>query len=264
MVNFKTAAAVISKFNKNRSFQSHRKSAVMKLEDFVDEDHSIPPHNLASTGDLDALRDSTEVFGLTLRERDRNKATLLHHASRACQLPVMQFLIENGVELDAVDESGNTALYLAAMACDIDGISLLLQSGASSDLLNHERNAPLHLAAKDMSGHSLKACLSHPINVHIRGQHNHSVLHILCETDNVEGCKVIKEYVMMKLLNNCLELLKICEDYSLTPIHLAVRKNAHRVLEHVATYWKELGLSTHTLFDLINEERAHPYMLLLN
>ena len=198
------------------------------------------------------------MFGLTLRERDRNKATLLHHASRACQLPVMQFLIENGVELDAVDESGNTALHLAAMACDIDGISLLLQSGASSDLLNHERNALLHLAAKDMSGHNLKACLSHPINVHIRGQHNRSVLHILCETDNVEGCKVMNEFIKIQQLNDCQEPLKTCDDDDFTPIYLAARKNAYRILEREIACWKEMGQSVWLLFDLMNEKINTP------
>ena len=259
-VRFKAAATIISNLSKSNSAQnnSSRKKVILKLEDSVDAYHSTPPHNLASTGDLDALQDSIEVFGLTLRERDRNKATLLHHASKACQLPVMQFLIENGVELDAVDESGNTALHLAAMACDIDGINLLLQSGASSDLLNRERNALLHLAAKDMSGNSLKACLSHPINVHIRGQHNRSVLHILCETDNVEGCKVIKEYIKMKRLEKFLEPLKNSDDYGFTPVHLAAKKNAHRVLEHVITCWKEVGRSLEVLFDLINEEYSTP------
>ena len=265
-VRFKAAATIISNLSKSNSAQnnSSRKKVILKLEDSVDAYHSTPPHNLASTGDLDALQDSIEVFGLTLRERDRNKATLLHHASKACQLSVMQFLIENGVELDAVDESGNTALHLAAMACDIDGINLLLQSGASSDLLNHERNALLHLAAKDMSGHSLKACLSHPINVHIRGQHNRSVLHILCETDNVEGYKVMNEFMKVQQLNNSTENLKISDNDGFTPIHLAAKKNAHRVLEHIFICWKEMGQSAEVLFDLINESKNTPLQIAVN
>ena len=260
MVYFKstaTAITIASNLSKSRPFLCS-KVAVRKLENFVDAEHSTPPHILASRGDLHALQDSVKVFGLTLRERDTDSATLLHHGSNACQLLVIQFLIDSGVELDATDRSGNTALHLAATACHADVISLLLESGASCSILNYERCSPLHLAARDMSGKSLRACLSYPIDIFIKGPCNRTIFHILAETDNIEGRKAMKTHMTMQQSGDSAKSLKITDDDGFTPVHLAARKNSYRVLEDVISVWKEIGKSPAIIFDLINNENSTP------
>ena len=264
MSHFKSAATAVisvSTLGKGKTIKGF--NTFTNFEDAVDKQHIIPPHIHASNGNLHALKASIDAFSLSLKERGKDNSTLLHHAARSRQLAIMEFLVENKIDLDAVDNSGNTALHLSVMACHVDGIHLLLKAGASCSLLNNDLNSPLHLAAKELTGETFKACLAHPVDIYVRGPRNRTILHIISENDNFEACKAFKEYMDKKCPNSSVksgakDRLCIGDDDGFTPAHLAARKNSHKVLEHVFSYWGENGCSIENLFDLINEEYSTP------
>jgi len=71
-------------------------------------------HDAASQGNLDALKQAVEENEALLFQRDVNGWMPLHYAVRAGSIPVIQFLIDNGVDINEKSSAGvGTALYWA-------------------------------------------------------------------------------------------------------------------------------------------------------
>ena len=220
------------------------------------------PQILASEGKLEALKNSIESYGLTLKEKDRNECTLLHHAAATNQVAVVQYLIESGISLDAMNKDGNTALHIATINGNTETIHLLLHSGASDTILNSKKEAPLHIAAVGTDKALVPAFLEHnSIDLVVRGYQNRTPLHIIAETDNLEGCKVFHQVVMaQEEADNTETKFKLCaaDEDGLTPIHLAARCNSHLVLDFCITKSKEHGYPIETVLGFLDEENSTP------
>ena len=261
MVKFKSVVTAIDAASTLNQPQC-RKSCIVLLENFTNYEHKLPPQVLAASGNLEELCASVKAFGLTLKERDRDHSTLLHHATSTNQVAVMQYLIENGISMNATDKDGNTALHVAVLKGHVNAVHLLLNSGASTVILNSAKDAPLHIAAREKSCQVLKAYLSYPVDLLIKGYRNRNVVHTLAEMDNVDGCKLIHEYVMKRESEYVDEEkgFRLCskDDDDLTPIHLAARKNSYQTLEFFILKSQEHGYSLDKIFEFIDEENSTP------
>ena len=183
----------------------------------------IPPQILASSGDIETPKHSDS--SLSLKEKSRDGATLLHHAAHASQLAVMKYLVEEEAELDAADSSGNTSLHLSILACHIEGIHFLLEAGASSSAKNKDGNTLLHLAAKELTGKAAGACFEHSIDVDVTGPRNRTIFHAIAEADNIEAFKWHCEKSEMACTESeVIEELSKSDDDGFAATHLAERK----------------------------------------
>lgn len=251
-IHFKSAVTVVSSLSKCKH-KSH--ASTTTLEDLVHHPSHAggePPHRLAAAGKLEALKECVKVLGLSLKEKDKNCRTLLHHAAWENQASVVQYLLENGIEIDAVDKTGNTALHVATWEGSAECISLLLQSGASTTILNNSKVAPIHMTTNDMSGRALRAYLSHPgsIDYTLKGLRNRTLLHMMAAVDNVESCKA--------LCAKSDEKFCACErdDNGLNALHLAARNNSHRVLDYMLQHCK--NHSVDALLSIVDQEDSTP------
>jgi ankyrin repeat protein len=222
-----------------------------------------------SNGNLEALKEAVGAFGLTLKETDKTLSTLLHHASSANQLLVMQYLIDNGAELDAADKDGNTPLHVAASKGNAEAVHLLLDSGVNTTTFNNGGDAPLHTAGKEKSGQALGAFLAHSrVDWGLKGFRNRTVMHVIAEADNLECCKVLHEKVVKKVGDGprkpCSPHTQhnrhVCacskDDDGLTAIHLAARMNSHRVLEYIIQQCK--NHHPNFVLESVDEENGTP------
>jgi ankyrin repeat protein len=75
------------------------------------------------------------------------KNTLLHIASRYCQLEVIRILIQRKAHINIGDADGDTALHHAAISGNVEIIKILLDKEMSVDLTNAQNSTPLHLSA---------------------------------------------------------------------------------------------------------------------
>jgi uncharacterized protein len=71
----------------------------------------------------------------------------LRNASLKGRMPVVRRAIQQGVKIDAGDESGQTPLMLASFGGNADIVRLLLDNGAQVNTSNAEGRTPLHFAA---------------------------------------------------------------------------------------------------------------------
>ncbi|WP_078120607.1 ankyrin repeat domain-containing protein [Thiosocius teredinicola] len=81
----------------------------------------------------------------TLRDDDENTALMLLNTPDA---DIVRFLVEQGVDINAVNKDGDTALHVAARERLIDYVELLLTNGADLNLKNARGETPLLLAAQ--------------------------------------------------------------------------------------------------------------------
>ncbi len=220
---------------------------------------SVPVLTLVTEGRLEELKSAIQEHNLTLTEVDENGRTLLHNAILHNQELIMSFLIDSGGDVDAVDNKGNTPLHLAADNDLPEACHLLLTNGANDSILNKDAFAPLHIAARGKNM-ALSAILDHPINTSVQGHRGMTVVHVICEHDNVEGMDIIQTKIIVDLLKTKKTGFKLLapDDNGLTPIHLAARKNSYRVLDYIIRRAIEFGHDIDLVFGFLDEDNSTP------
>lgn len=112
----------------------------------------------ANTQNISPLRLSLEsqngsaewlVNSSTISARDGSGNSVLHYASE-WSLPndVMNFLIQKGADVNAVNGNGETPLFSAAKADNADAIDSLVKSGAALNARDNLGSGPLHAAVR--------------------------------------------------------------------------------------------------------------------
>ncbi len=106
------------------------------------------PLDVAARGELDLLRSMVEndPSVVTYRTRDTKK-TPLHHAVTYRKLAVVEFLIEHGADVNAIDWTGMTPLHIAATMNQIAVAKALVRAGADVEAADKFGDRPLHSAA---------------------------------------------------------------------------------------------------------------------
>ncbi|XP_064404178.1 transient receptor potential cation channel subfamily A member 1-like [Halichondria panicea] len=243
--------------NRSISFRTRRSSLNLEMCMYKD---SVSAVTLAAKGRLDELKTLIKEHTMTLSEVDKDGRTLLHHAALHSQELVMSFLINSGSNLDAADNKGNTALHLAAENDLPEACHHLLANGANDSILNKDLYTPLHLAVQGKNK-ALQAILDHPVEYSSAGYCSKTPLHIICENDNIEAMIIFENKVLVNLPDaekkNALKIFKT-DDSGLTPIHLAARKNSHRVLNYLIQKCTQYGYTMEEVFGFLDEDNTTP------
>ncbi|KAJ2356233.1 hypothetical protein IWW50_002837 [Coemansia erecta] len=95
----------------------------------------------ASEGDLARVKQLVEKDKSKVNEKDENGYTPLHAAASWKHLQLLQYLLDNGGDVDIVDSDGDTPLHICE---DIKCAELLLARGADPEKKNHEGLTPVH------------------------------------------------------------------------------------------------------------------------
>ncbi len=112
----------------------------------------------ANTQNVSPLRESLEsqngseqwlINSSTIAARDGSGNSVLHYAAE-WSLPndVMNFLIQKGADVNAVNGNGETPLFSAAKADNADAITSLVKSGSSLNARDNLGSGPLHAAVR--------------------------------------------------------------------------------------------------------------------
>lgn len=81
--------------------------------------------------------------------RTREGKTALHFCAEFNQLDILQYLLTNKADVDAVDQHHTTPLHLAAQVGNIESVKALLVVQANPNVSDEAGNTPLHLAAAE-------------------------------------------------------------------------------------------------------------------
>ncbi len=107
--------------------------------------HAAPIHTAAREGDVDKVRELLDRGG-DINRNSRN-GTPLHVAILADRQEVVEFLIANGADVNAVSSTFGMPLHVAALKGSAIITSLLIANGADVTARDGLGLTPLHLAA---------------------------------------------------------------------------------------------------------------------
>jgi len=88
----------------------------------------------------------------TLADRGVTLPTTLHTIAIREQLDTIDFLLQSGVDINALDDEGDTALHDAVRFNRLSSVQFLIERGARINERNHEGHTPLDIAVSE--GHS--------------------------------------------------------------------------------------------------------------
>ena len=233
---------------------------LLKMQVFANGEIT-PPHQLAREGKLEEVKATIESFGLTLKEVNENRRTMLHAATETGQTEVMRYLIDSGININATDEDGNTALHLAVLNNQSEAVCLLLESKADDTILNNNQDAPLHVLFRSQNKDLIAAFLQYPsIELVIPGYRKRTPLHIIAETDNLEALELLHNSICLNKIFKEKVSFRLCaaDADNLTPIHLAARTGSARALDSMMCKCMEHGYTPDIVLSFLDEENSTP------
>lgn len=145
----------------------------------------------------------------------RNSLHIVAQSSLSNRLDLVNCLIENGANLDAVDNLNYTALHNAAISGNYDIAKSLLDKGATIDARTLKRTTPLHFAIDTCHFNVAKLLLERGANVNAIDQTSWTPLHFAA---SVNGTDIASTLIKLGADINAKENQCIG-----TPLHLAVR-----------------------------------------
>ncbi|XP_077208275.1 transient receptor potential cation channel subfamily A member 1 isoform X1 [Paroedura picta] len=241
-------------------FQSGEKKRCTSYEGVVCESDaasvaSQDVFKVISDGSACRLRSFIKKNRDGLNKLDDLNATPLHHAAGQGQLESMQMIIDGSPAeaLNVIDNTGNTPLHWATKKKQVESIKFLLSRGANPNILNSNLMAPLHLAVQSLQNEIVKILAEHSTtDVNLEGEGGNTPVLIACYKDNPEALNILIE-------NGG----KICKANGIgcMPVHAAAFTGSKSCMEIVIRKGEELGYSTESHINFINNGKCSPLHL---
>ena len=169
---------------------------------------------------------------------------LLHQASRAGNLEIVQFLVRYGTAIDEMDIYEETPLVVALREGKFKIAQFLIEEGANLMSEDMEGQTPLHIASRHGDLGIIRMLLSGGVDVDVRNAHKKTPLHLTSGDGKLEtSCFLIKRGASV----NC------CDENGCTPLHTAAG-NGHR---NIVALLLETGADVHAQ----NANQENPLML---
>ncbi|XP_065826130.1 transient receptor potential cation channel subfamily A member 1-like isoform X2 [Oscarella lobularis] len=207
--------------------QMNQRDTVMVEMMTVDELNSqlLPIHKAAAEGDIETVHRIVLSYPDAVYSTDVHGATALHHAASESALGVMDYLIQNGTDLNHQDEQGETPLHWSIAFEKPEAMELLLNRGAATDVKTTTWETALHTAVRMQSSHMVKILASHEaVDVNVPGEHARTPLHIASLGENTD----VIDILMANRAYPCSR-----DGNGLRPIHLASRHGKPHMVNYI-------------------------------
>ncbi len=226
----------------------------------------LPPFLLACTqGKLDMMKLMVERYGKELVHcRDQYGQTALHRCAHCLNNAEMfHFLLENGAEIDSIDNEGRTPLLATIKTGSSCGVKILLVAGANIFIKDNNGLNSLHYTVKHKRKFVLRSLLempqaselvtdcdkkgSSPLHLALNlGQNNLVAIMVTSAAEQLKDVKDVngnnylhlaaesgdwKALSILLDLPECQKLLNQTNKYGGTPLHLAAGGGHIRAVE---------------------------------
>jgi len=180
------------------------------------------------TGDLDVVKNLIESKTITIDEQfGYYHETLLHYAARREWPSIVEYLVESGADIEAVDKDMHTPLFDAACSPMLQIVKYLVEKGANIHALTKFKSTPLHAATRANRLGTVKYLLS-----------NGSYIDAVCDANRTPlydaaswGYMDIVKY----LLENGADK-DICDSRKITASGAAARAGNEAVASYIDSY----------------------------
>ena len=191
-----------------------------------------PPKNLETNvndsvekGNIESLRYLIDVANESLEIDHPEKQTLLHIACIYGHIPIIQYLVKKGFDINAPSTIGETPLHIACSNGHLSAVRYIIETlHASTDSVDKDGYNALHFAAKN--GHvPVVKYLIEKVNIspEIKTNNNSTSLHLAIENNRLD---VIKYLISLNVD------LSVRNKSDETPLTLASRSNNQLVFDY--------------------------------
>eukprot|EP00953_Heterococcus_sp_UTEX-ZZ885_P040176 20553-Heterococcus_DN1.PRE.2 len=167
--------------------------------DVKDVHGCTPPSEAVGANHLAVVELLHARFGCDLLTRDANGVTLLHVAAMRAGPPMLEYLICNGLDINAVtNEAAVTPLLIAVQKGNAAAVQTLLEHGASTAVANNGGDSLLIHAVKLGNASIVDVILNHSkqpaVKVNTRSATGDTALHLAVTNDHTEVIAVLLRY----------------------------------------------------------------------
>ncbi|CAB3379362.1 Hypothetical predicted protein [Cloeon dipterum] len=205
---------------------------------FFDSEGNVPLHSAVHGGDIKAvelcLRSGAKI---STQQHDLSTPVHLACAQGATEIVRLMFKMqpaEKGQCLSSCDVQKMTPLHCAAMFDHPEIVEFLIEEGADMNVVDKERRSPLLLAASKSGWRTVKTLTQFGANIHLKDSSLRNVLHlIVMNGGNLEEfaslvCRSQSQHQFEQLLNER-------DMVGCSPLHYASREGQIRSLQNLLT-----------------------------
>lgn len=160
--------------------------------------------------------------GAQLEATDKEGYTALYFAAQEGRDKVVQFLLSKGANVKAAQINGSTSLHIAADRGHTEVVKILLSEGADTEVINEDGHNPLHLAADRGHVEVVEWLLSQGAQLKATEKEGYTALHIAAQN----GQLGVVEFLLSKGVDANIEAANM-----LTPLHLAAGERSFEIVE---------------------------------
>ncbi|WP_341755628.1 ankyrin repeat domain-containing protein [Candidatus Tisiphia endosymbiont of Ptychoptera albimana] len=107
-----------------------------------------------------------------------NSYNPLHAAAYYGYLDIMEFLLEQGIDIDVKSDNGDTPLLIVALTGNLEGMKFLVEKGADVTIKNNEGFSVLHIAAqRNVAVSAIKFLVKEGADINVQDGYGNSPLH---------------------------------------------------------------------------------------
>jgi tankyrase len=140
----------------------------------------------AKKGDLDRIKKLLTPENINCRDEEGRNSTLLHLAAGYNHLDVVEYLLENGADVNARDKGGLIPLHNASSYGHVDVALLLIKYNSLVNMCDRWNFTPLHEAAQKGRTQLCSLLINHGADVTLQNQEGLTPLD-LASGDDVEA-----------------------------------------------------------------------------
>ncbi|XP_071478085.1 transient receptor potential cation channel subfamily A member 1-like [Diadema antillarum] len=159
----------------------------------------------------------------------------------------MEFILQKGGDLEAIDGQGNSALHWAAEKGQAAAIDFLILKGITPNRLNHQCMSPLHTACDlDVADSTEALCKHRPqVDINCPGELGQTPLHYCAVRDSVNAARKLLEFQ---------PALSRPDQNGVYPIHAAATHASAKVLDLLFAECGKNGTDRSQLLTVVDKE----------
>ncbi|KAF8723582.1 hypothetical protein HU200_021537 [Digitaria exilis] len=115
----------------------------------------------------------------------------LHSYAMALQIPLMDKLLDSGLDINLLDKDGFTPLHKAIIGKKEAVISHLLRKGANPHVRDRDGATPLHYAVQAGALQTVKLLIKYKVDVNVADNDGWTPLHLAIQSRNRDIAKVL-------------------------------------------------------------------------
>jgi ankyrin repeat protein len=151
-------------------------------------------HSCSALGNLEILRYLIEIRKADVNLRSEGtKETPILVAVKRRHLNIVQYLAENGANLDIQDPYGNTALFHSRNDITLELCKVLIEKGADLNVKNKGGQTVLAYAVKAGQYHLSELLITNGADLNMQNAAGMTVLMIAAEKNFLDVCKILVE-----------------------------------------------------------------------